>query len=85
VFSVFYGISFLCHWLFISAYFYAYRRRQTAMTKRKNFLKQSISIAKPLNDVEDKNNEQICVLAQVTGADKVKFWLSRKDRMKLSA
>lgn len=35
--------------------------------------------------MEDKCNKQICVLAGVTGADKVKFWLSRKDRMKLNA
>lgn len=35
--------------------------------------------------MEDKCNEQICVLAGVTCADKVKFWLSRKDRKKLSA
>lgn len=35
--------------------------------------------------MEDKCNEQICVLAEVTGADKVKFWLLKKDRMKLRA
>lgn len=35
--------------------------------------------------MENKCDEQICVLAGVTGADKVKFWLSRKDRKKLSA
>lgn len=35
--------------------------------------------------MEDKCNEQICVLAGVTGADKVKLLLSRKDRMKIGA